>query len=508
MDSDKSHFSSERIAVFVTAKLRSSRYWPWYIVGFSVVLSQILTLAMNILNSMLWWGRIDADLLIIGIIDAFVAAFFVGTIVIFFVRHIFNLEDINRKNQEQMEERIRAEQERLDLEKKLQQARKMESLGILAGGVAHDLNNILGALVGYPDLLVSKLPADSPLIKPLLAIKTSGERAATVVQDLLYLARRGVQTTAVFKPNDMVRDYLNSLEFASIRSNHPLVRLETNLSADVRTISGSVAHLSKALMNLITNAFEAVNESGRAGHVTISTENVRLDTVLDAYEAIPPGDYVCISVSDTGNGIPAEYLRNIFDPFFTQKAMGRSGSGLGLAVVWGSVKDNEGFIDLKSDPLEGACFRIFLPASFKHSEVIDKQDSINELQGRGETILVVDDLEELRDLTVQILTHLGYIVHTAASGLHAIDYLCTRKADLVLLDMIMDPGMDGLDTYRRIRQMNPDQKVIIVSGFSESDRVDEAMMLGANAYMQKPYLPTNLARTVRETLDGMAKGTP
>ena len=495
----------ERMAVFVTAKLRASRHWPWYIVGLSIILSEMVTLAMNSLNSLLWWGRIHLDLLLIGIIDALVASFFVAAIAVFLVRHAFNLEDINRQLQEQMEERIRMEQERFVLEEKLQQSRKMESLGILAGGVAHDLNNILGALVGYPDLLVMQLPAGSPLIEPLLAIKTSGERAATVVQDLLSLARRGVHTTAVFNPNDMIRDYLESLELARIRNVYPQVHLETNLATDVHNIRGSVAHLLKALMNLMANAFEAVNESGE---VTLSTENLHLDTVLQAYETIPPGDYVCMGVSDTGDGIPAEYLPNIFEPFFTRKAMGRSGSGLGLAVVWGTVKDHGGFIDVRSRPLEGTCFRIFIPATSGHIEAIDKLDSINELRGRGETILVVDDVADQRDLAVQILTHLGYAVHTAASGLDALDYLGANKADLVLLDMIMEPGMDGLDAYRRIHQMHPDQKAVIVSGFSQSYRVKEAMMLGANDYVQKPYLAANLARAVRATLDGGAKGTP
>jgi two-component system, cell cycle sensor histidine kinase and response regulator CckA len=497
----KKQFTSffQRMAIFVTTKLRSSRHWQWYIVGLAIVLSEMVTLAMNSLNSMLWWGRIDTDLLLIGAIDALVASFFVAAIAVFLIRHAFNLEDINRKLQEQMEERIRMENERFVLEEKLQQSKKMESLGILAGGVAHDLNNILGAVVGYPDLLVAQMPAGSPFIEPLLTVKRSGERAATVVQDLLSLARRGVVATTVFNPNEMIRDCLQSLEFSRLKDVHPHVDLKTNLAMDVHNIRGSVAHLAKALMNLMTNAFEAVNASGL---VALSTENIRLDTVLDAYETIHPGDYACINVCDTGDGIPEDYLRKIFEPFFTRKAMGRSGSGLGLAVVWGTVKDHEGFIDVKSRPREGTCFRIFFPATSEQIQAIDKVDSIDESKGRGETILVVDDVEEQRELAVQILTHLGYIVHTAQSGLDALDFLYASKADLVLLDMIMEPGMDGLDTYRRIRQMHPHQKAVIASGFSQSHRVKEAMILGANAYLQKPYLPVSLARTVREALDG------
>ncbi|MDQ1331922.1 MAG: Histidine kinase, partial [Thermodesulfobacteriota bacterium] len=224
-------------------RLRKTSHWYWYILGIAVILSELVTLVMNSINSLIWWGRIDTDLLIIGTIDAFVAAVFVGIIAVFLIRHAFSLEDFNRRLQDQMDERIRAEQERRLLEERLMQAKKMEAIGMLAGGVAHDLNNILSGLVGYPDLLLMRLPADSTLREPLVAVKESGQKAAAVVQDLLALARRGLQNETVINLNDVVRNYLKSLEFKKLEIAYPRVVIETRLSPDLLNIRGSAVQL-------------------------------------------------------------------------------------------------------------------------------------------------------------------------------------------------------------------------------------------------------------------------
>ncbi|MCX8028131.1 MAG: response regulator [Thermodesulfovibrionales bacterium] len=455
---------------------------------------------MNTIQSFLWWNRIDTDLLIIGTIDAFIVSIFVGIIAIFLIRYAFRMEELNRELQRQIEERIRLEKERLAMEEMLHQAKKMESLGILAGGIAHDLNNILGPLVGYPDLLIMQLPADSPLIKPLNSIKQSGQRAAEVVQDILSLARRGVINKTVLNPNEVIIDFMKTLEIKRIIEKYPEVNLEVNLSENINNITGSSLHLHKVLMNLVINGFEAIRGAGK---VTISTENIHFDNIFDGYESIKPGDYVCISVSDTGEGIPEKFLMNIFEPFFTTKVMGKSGSGLGLAVVYGTVKDHNGFLDVKSDHQQGSCFRIFIPSTSLH---ITSQESLSldkEMNGKGETILVIDDVDEQRDLAVQILSSFGYNVHTSSNWQDALNFLVMNKVDLILLDMIMEGEMDGLDICKKIFKTNPNQKVIIVSGFSRSNRVNEALSLGVKAFLQKPYTTKNLARIVRKTLDNI-----
>jgi two-component system, cell cycle sensor histidine kinase and response regulator CckA len=482
----------------VTALLRRSRHWPWILVCFVVVLAEVVTLAMNCLNSWIWWGRVDTDLLLIGTIDSFVAAGFVGLVAVLMIRRAFDLQDINRRLQDEIDERLRADQERRALKERLQQAERMEALGKLAGGVAHDLNNILSGLVGYPDWLLMELPPDSPLRQPLLTIKDSGERAAAVVQDLLTLARRGVRTDAVVSVNEVVTAHLKSPEFSKLAEAHPQVTVETRLEADGVRVRGSAMQLRKSLMNLVTNAFEAVTGAGR---ILIETDRVYVDTPVQAYETIPPGHYVSLGVSDTGEGIAPVDLPRVFEPFYTKKAMGRSGTGLGLAVVWGHVKDHGGYVDVRTTPGKGTAFRLFLPATGEAATSADSSDADAMCRGRGETVLVVDDVEEQRALASGLLTRLGYLTCVAAGGEDAIDYLTSHRVDVVLLDMIMDPGPDGLETYARIVALHPRQRAVIASGFAETDRVKTAMSLGAGTYLRKPYTAASLGWAIRRELD-------
>ena len=220
------------------------------------------------------------------------------------------------------------------LEAQLQRAQKMETIGTLAGGVAHDLNNILGGLVSYPELLLLQLPEDSPLRKSILTIQKSGEKAAAVVQDLLTLARRGVVVTEVVNPHDVISDYLRSPEHEKFLSYHPGVHIEIHLEKGILNILGSSAHLSKTAMNLVSNAAEAMLEGGK---ISVSMENRYIDRAIRGYDDVKEGDYVVITIADTGMGISPDDIGKIFEPFYTKKKMGRSGTGLGMAVVWGTV---------------------------------------------------------------------------------------------------------------------------------------------------------------------------
>ena len=228
------------------------------------------------------------------------------------------------------------------LEAQLHRAQKMEAIGTLAGGVAHDLNNILGGLVSYPELLLLQLPEDSRLRESILTIQKSGEKAAAVVQDLLTLARRGVVVNEVVNLNSIIAQYLKSPEHERLQSYHPTVHAETHFEKDALNILGSSIHLSKTVMNLVSNAAEAMPEGGT---LSISTENRYMDRPIRGYEHVKEGDYVVLTVSDTGTGISPDDIGKIFEPFYTKKKMGRSGTGLGMAVVWGTVKDHNGYID-------------------------------------------------------------------------------------------------------------------------------------------------------------------
>lgn len=391
----------------------------------------------------------------------------------------------------------RAESEQRKLQAQLQRAQKMELLGTLAGGVAHDLNNILSGIVSYPELLLMQIPEDSSLRKPLMLMQESGKKAAAVVQDLLTLTRRGVIVEEVLNLNDIISTYLESPEYKRMLSFHPDVLVHTALAENLLDISGSEVHLSKTIMNLITNAAEAMPNGGI---LTISTSNDYLDQPLKGYDEIKEGDYVVLTVSDNGVGISPDDIEKIFEPFFTKKLMGRSGTGLGMAVAWGTVKDHNGYIDVSSIENQGSQFKLYFPVTRTTRTSKDPLEPIESFSGKGESILLVDDIDEQLQIAFDLLSYLGYTVATAQGGDEAIEYLRHHRVDLVILDMIMPPGRDGLDTYREILKLHPRQKAIIASGFSETARVKQAMDLGAGPYIKKPYTWINLGKAVQTVL--------
>jgi PAS domain S-box-containing protein len=394
--------------------------------------------------------------------------------------------------------RRNAAAEREQLEERLRRAQKMEAIGMLAGGVAHDLNNVLSGLVSYPEFLLMDLASEHPMYKPIRTIQKSGEKAASIVQDLLTLARRGVPVTEVVNLNDLIRELLKSPELEKLKSHNDNFAVELELEETLLNTAGSPVHLSKTIMNLITNGVEAL--AGR-GTIRIVTANRYVDRPLRGYDEIAPGDYVVLTVSDNGAGISPEDIDRIFEPFYTKKVMGRSGTGLGMAVVWGTVKDHQGYVEVESKLGRGTRVTVFLPASRRTVGRQPAVKSVDQYRGRGETVLVVDDIPEQLEIATLILEKLGYRVATAAGGLEAVAFLEDNAVELVILDMIMDPGIDGLETYRRIKAIHPDQKAIIASGFSETDRVRAAQALGAGAYIKKPYQLEKIGVAVRKELD-------
>lgn len=395
-------------------------------------------------------------------------------------------------------DRQHAEEEKRQLEIKLQRAQKMEALGTLAGGVAHDLNNVLGGVVTYPELLLTQLPDESSLRKPLLTIQKSGEKAAAIVQDLLTLARRGVATTEVVNLNDIISDYFKTPEYEKLKYFHPHMEVEFHLDDSLLNIMGSPIHLSKTVMNLVSNAAEAMPDGGT---IVVSTGNCYIDRSIAGYDDVKEGDYATMTIEDHGIGISSNDLDRIFEPFYTKKVMGRSGTGLGMAVVWGTVKDHSGYIDVKSVEGNGTVFTLYFPVTEERLSQGRDDTYIEDYRGHGETILVVDDVAEQREIATVMLGRLGYSVRSVTSGEEAIEHIKNHTVDLVLLDMIMDPGIDGLETYRQMLTLNPNQQAIIVSGFSETGRVKEAQRHGAGAYVRKPYLMKNIGLAVKRELE-------
>jgi PAS domain S-box-containing protein len=274
-----------------------------------------------------------------------------------------------------------AEEERDRLQERLQRAEKMEALGILAGGVAHDLNNVLGIVIGYSELLLFKTDESSPLRTDIGNIMRGGERAAAIVQDLLTLARRGVRSSEVINLNTLIMNFQKTPEYKKVVLNNPRVRIETELEPDLLNIAGSPVHLGKTFMNLVINAMEAMSNSGL---LKITTANQYLDRAIQGYDNVRQGDYVVLIVADTGEGIEAKDIKRIFEPFYTKKVMGRSGTGLGLAVVWGTVKDHKGYIDVRSEKGRGTLFTLYFPVTREElSAARQSSISISEYMGGG-----------------------------------------------------------------------------------------------------------------------------
>ncbi len=413
---------------------------------------------------------------------------------------------LNRKLEQRVVERTRElfqeMTERKATEEKLYRAEKMEAIGLMASGVAHDLNNILSGIVSYPELLLMRLPKDSELRQPINVIRDSGLRAAEVVDDLLTVARGAAKVQIRQNLNMLVQEYLQSPEADKVRSLYPHVSITTESVADALVIHCSPIHVKKCIMNLVLNAAEAIETSG---NIKLRTEVRELSEDQAASIAVAAGRYVVLTISDNGPGIRIVDQKHIFEPFYTKKKMGRSGTGIGLAVVWSCMRDHEGAVTVESND-KGSIFTLYFPAdseegnNFKDGENDTDIGVILELMGNGEHILVVDDEAQQREIATKVLTELGYQTEAVNSGVSAIEYITAHPVDLLLLDMIMDPGIDGLQTYKKISEIYPGQKALIVSGFSASEKVKEALLSGVSGYLKKPYTVGQIAAAVKKVL--------
>jgi len=392
-------------------------------------------------------------------------------------------------------ERIRNENTYRETEEKLIRLKKMESLGLLAGGVAHDLNNVLAGIVSYPDILLMTMPEDSKLRKPIETMQQSGLKAAAIVQDLLTVARGVAINKEPFKLNDLISEYLKSPEYKKLLQYHPQVTVKEELDPELLNIKGSTDHVRKVLMNLISNAAEAIEGKGT---VVVATMNRYIDKPLSGCNDISIGEYAVLVIEDSGRGISPDDINRIFEPFYTKKIMGRSGTGLGLTVVWNIMQDHDGCINVTSGK-EGTRFELYFPIT--REKAADKVSvPLGKLYGNGETVLVIDDVQSQREISCGMLETLHYKALSVSGGEEAVEYLKEHTVDLLLLDMIMDPGINGRETYARIKKIHPQQKAIIFSGFAETEQVKETQRLGAGRYIKKPLILEELGLAIKEEL--------
>ncbi|RKX20712.1 MAG: hypothetical protein DRP51_05320 [Candidatus Zixiibacteriota bacterium] len=345
-------------------------------------------------------------------------------------------------------------------------------------------------MMAYPEFIRDELPRNHPTLQYLDQIERAAQKIADVNQDLLTMGRRGHYNQEVLNLNTIVQQALSDMQ------PYPeTLAFEVDLCDNLMDILGGNAQLHRMISNLLHNAKDAVRDIGQ---ITVRTENYYVDDVSVVYGRVPKGEYVKLTISDTGCGIPDDIVQKIFDPFFTSKTTDKKrGSGLGMSVVDAVIRDHHGYIDLSTKVGEGTSFYIYFPITRKS---LDSRDS-DETRGGSEAILVVDDDDVQRKVATELLKKLGYNVGTVESGEKAIEFLRENSPDLVILDMVMPGGIDGAETYQRILEISPNQKAIILSGFSESDRVLKAQKLGAGAFVRKPVTGQVIATAVRAELD-------
>ncbi len=392
-----------------------------------------------------------------------------------------------------------SERERGLIKEQLHKAQRLEAMGQLAAGVAHDLNNILSGVVSIPQLMLLDLDKNDPTRASLQKIQEAGERAAGIVQDMLTLARSGMNLSEPLKLSEVVRKYLASSEHDELKKRHSDINFITSLDDQGRLIRGSTVQLFSVLMNLINTSAEAIHGSGQ---IVIKLYATYVDQTFGYYDSVIEGDYLCLSVKDDGEGMSEESLSHIFEPFYSNKKLGRSGTGLGMAIVWNAIKDHNGYVDIKSQQGEGTTVLLYFPIAGKVTEQEPSAITTgsSDLVGNSEHILVVDDIESQRNLACSILERLNYTTGSVESGQKVLPYLANHRTDLVLLDMVMEPGFDGLETCSRIFSKYPDMPVILTSGYAESEKVRASLKLGAKTYLKKPYSVNSLGMAIKEIM--------
>ena len=393
-------------------------------------------------------------------------------------------------------ERKRAEAELRTSQLQLQQSQKLEAIGQLAGGVAHDFNNMLTAIIGYTDLSLRRVGLENPIRRNLEETKKAAERAASLVRQLLAFSRKQILEPKVLDLNDVVKD-LHKMLKRLIGEN---ITLDTRLDEGLGSVKADPCQVEQIIMNLVVNARDAMPRGGR---VTIETTNTTLDANSDLeHVSVKPGEYVMLTVSDTGSGMDQATLGRIFEPFFTTKDLGK-GTGLGLSTVYGIVKQSGGNIWVYSEPGMGTVFKVYLPRiDNADAPTIDKLGYEATAPRGTETILLVEDEDVVRGLTRKILMQAGYNVLDAAGGEEAIR-LCRTHAgaiDLLLTDVVM-PGISGKEIADRLLELRPETRILFMSGYTDEAIVQHGVLDEGVEFIQKPFTWVGLARKVRDVLN-------
>jgi PAS domain S-box-containing protein len=389
----------------------------------------------------------------------------------------------------------RAEYEKKDLEAQLQVAQKMEAVGTLAGGIAHDFNNILQSIFSYTQILLMKKEPDHPDCSRIEAIIKSVKRASDLTKRLLIFSRK---VKSKLRPMDLNQEVMQIVKMLD-RMITKMISIEIKLAGNLKSVNADPVQIEQIMMNLGVNARDAMPDGG---NLIFETENITLDSKFcKTHLGTTPGEYVLLSVSDTGHGMNEEIQRHIFEPFFTTKEAGK-GTGLGLAMVYGIVKSHGGYITCKSEPGQGTAFRIYFPAIETKIQEPELKEAQLPVKGGRETILLVDDEESIRKPGEEMLASVGYKVLTAPDGESALEVFSKQHENiaLIILDLIL-PGIGGKQCLKEILKVNPRARVIVTSGYSADGSAKETIESKAKGFVSKPYDGREMLSLVRKVLD-------
>ena len=403
-------------------------------------------------------------------------------------RMVFQILDIT--------DQYRAEQEKALLESHLRQSQKMEAIGNLAGGIAHDFNNLLQIIHGYTEILIFKKDKKDPDFQKLSEVRQAAQRATELTRQLLTFSRK---VESIMKPTDINYEVVQIYNLLK-RTIPQMIEIELKLGEEIHTINADTSQLGQLIMNLSVNARDAMPDGGK---LTIETQNTVLDEKFcespEGAGALP-GNYICLSISDTGTGMSKECLDHIYEPFYTTKEVGK-GTGLGLAIVYGIINSHKGHIVCKSKEGKGTTFDVYLPTL--ESDIKANEDELQDIRMSGnETILLVDDDESVRNLGQEMLTKIGHKVITAKSGESALKVYKSKKndIDLIMLDLLM-PGMGGHKCLEKLLKINPEAKILIASGHPGKDTNNEEIEAKAKGFVSKPYKINEISETIRQIID-------
>ena len=389
------------------------------------------------------------------------------------------------------------------LEEQLRQAQKMEAIGTLAGGIAHDFNNILTPILGYSELALTKITPDNPLASNLRQITMAALRAKDLIQQILAFSRQAPQERTPMQPHLVIKEALKLLR-ASLPTT---IEIQEQIAANCGAILADPTQLHQIIMNLCTNAYHAMRESGGILGVRLFQTEIGKGEHKSGNSELAPGRYIQLEVSDTGCGMGRETLERIFEPYFTTKGK-KEGTGLGLSVVHGIIKNYQGQITVDSEPGKGSCFHVFLPLIPEAPPLSDSMLTAPLLTG-SERLLVVDDEEAITTLLETILTHLGYhltVINNSQVALALIDQN-PKDFDLLITDMTM-PLLTGFELAQKALAIRADLPIILCTGFSDLIDKEQAQALGIRAYLMKPLSVHDLSQTVRKVLDAQSRQSP